>query len=145
MNREERARRRIALAGLVLSAILVAGGLTWWGIHWGQGRRQARQAVLSYIERTEEYSAPAVWPVLRYTNPRTLSHIYATLSAITPPPEMAEAHAALLEGYRFTMDGQEWLFQSVGDGEMRAEAEFLLSWGLARVQEHYRQVQEYRR
>jgi hypothetical protein len=142
---EQRIPRRHLVLGIGFVLLLLVAGVSYglWR-RYDTARQEAHQAVLDYIRQTEEYSAPAIWPVLRYTKPVSLVRISEHLQEISPPPEMEEAHANLVRGYAFVSEGQTLLFQSRGgDGELRAEAEFVLSWGLSRVQEHYRLVQVY--
>jgi len=140
-------RRRIAWLALSLLALLAlgaAGVLGWRWIQHERAEREARQAVYFYIRLTERYSAPEVWGILPYASPRALTQTYSLLTGIAPPPEMVEAHAELIEGYKIIFGGQKLLLQGHADGVVRAEAEFMEAWGLARVREHYRLIREYR-
>jgi hypothetical protein len=141
---EQKARRWHIRLGVGIVLLLVLAGISYglWR-RYDAARQRAHQAVLDYIFETEEYSAPFIWPILRYIKPATLVRTSERLKDISPPPEMEEAHTNLVQGYDFISEGQKLLLQSWGDGELRSEAEFALSWGLSRIQEHYRLIQAY--
>lgn len=139
-------RRRIAWITLaVLVLLVVALSVLWWQRRLA-AQREAHEAVLAYIRQTEPYSEQELWPLLPALDPRTLTQTHHLLTQIEPPAAMVEAHANLVEGYAFIFEGQRWILMAISanDGELRAEGEFLVDWGLSRVQEHYRVIEAYR-
>jgi len=71
-----------------------------------------------------------------------LQRVVDTVEGLEPPPDLSEAHALLLEGYRFILDGRR-LLDTHPRGEELAEANFMLDWGVSRLWEHQRLVMEY--
>ncbi|MGC8873567.1 MAG: hypothetical protein ACP5SI_03845 [Chloroflexia bacterium] len=137
--------RRVAWVTLALVGTLLLGSGAVVGWRWYERERERREAVARYIRETERFSTPEIQAILPYANPRAITQTYHLLLEITPPPEMQEAHENLLEGYRFVFAGQKMILQAGTDGVVRAEGQFMVEWGLSRVGEHHRLLQEWRR
>lgn len=136
--------RRLAWVTLALVGLLLlgSGGIAGW--RWYGREREHRQAIARYIEQTERFSSPEIQAILPYANPRAITQTYHLLLDITPPPELREAHENLLEGYRFVFAGQKMILAAGLDGVARSEGQFMVEWGVSRVGEHRRLLQEYR-
>ena len=72
---------------------------------------------------------------------QVLEALVEELELIEPPPEMAEAHALLKEGYQLLAEGTA-LLETQPDSALRSEAVFNQDWGLRQLWEHRRRVTE---
>ncbi len=137
--------RRLAWVTLALVGTLLVGSGGMLGWRWYARDRERREAIAHYIEQTERFSSPEIQAILPYANPRAITQTYHLLRHIAPPPELREAHENLLQGYRFVFAGQKMILQAGRDGVVLSEGQFMVEWGLSRVGEHRRWLQEYRR
>ncbi len=71
-----------------------------------------------------------------------LEALVEELDMIDPPPEMAEAHRLLKEGYQLLAEGTAML-EDHPDPALRSEAIFMQDWGVRQLWEHRRLVAEY--
>jgi len=73
-----------------------------------------------------------------------LQALVGELELVEPPPEMAEAHALLKEGYRLLAEGTA-ILETHPQPVLRSEAIFTQDWGVRQLWEHRRVVAEYLR
>lgn len=123
---------------------LVAGLLLLgWGLRRSIAIRQtSADEVNAYLARIAPYtSTQAILESVQHSAPY-LERVLSDIESLEPPPELAEAHALLVEGYSFILDGRR-VFDTHPRGEERAEGAFMLDWGISRLWEHQRLVMEY--
>jgi len=104
--------------------------------------RPADVEVDSYLAQIAPYnSTQAILESTMHSAPY-LQEVVSTVESLEPPPDLAEAHALLVEGYRFMLDGRRVL-DTHPRGEELAEGNFMMDWGISRLWEHQRLVMEY--
>lgn len=131
-------KRLLRCTALVAGLLLLAMGLRRSiAIH-----RVDADEVNVYLARIAPYtSTQAILESVQHSAPY-LERVLSEIESLAPPPELAEAHALLAEGYRFLLDGR-CLLDTHPRGEERAEGAFMLDWGISRLWEHQRLVMEY--
>ncbi|MCR4407985.1 MAG: hypothetical protein NUW24_13885 [Anaerolineae bacterium] len=129
----------------LLRCTALVAGLLLLGVGLRQSiaiRRVDADEVNIYLARIAPYtSTQAIIESAQHSAPY-LERVLATIEGLEPPPELAEAHALLVEGYRFILDGRRVL-DTHPRGEERAEGAFMMDWGISRLWEHQRLVMEY--
>ena len=99
--------------------------------------------VTRYIAATERYTSYAA---LSYVNEMFASDaisILRALQAIEPPEQLEPLHGQALSAYRNIYDGK--LLLPGADSELRAEAFFMIEWGIARLLEYRQELDKLRR
>lgn len=134
----------------LLRFIALVAGLLFLGLGIRQSVAPSPQAVRPanaeqvniYLTRIARYnSTQAILESTMHSAPY-LQEVVTAIESLEPPPDLAEAHALLVEGYRFMLDGRRVL-DSRPRGEERAEGNFMMDWGFSRLWEHQRLVMEY--
>lgn len=135
--------KRLRSAALIVGLLLLVLAVRQSTAPRSQPVRPASaEEVNIYLTRIAPYnSTQAILESIMHSAPY-LQEVVSTLENLEPPPDLAEAHALLLEGYRFILEGRRVL-DTHPRGEQRAEGNFSVDWGFSRLQEHQRLVMEY--
>jgi len=96
----------------------------------------------SYLAQVAPYNSTQAILESVMHSARYLEGVVSTVESLEPPPDLAEAHALLVEGYQFILDGRRVL-DTHPRGEELAEGTFMMDWGISRLWEHQRLVMEY--
>jgi hypothetical protein len=105
-------------------------------------RPASAEQVNIYLVRIAPYNSTQAILESTMHSASYLEEVVSIVEGLEPPPDLAEAHALLVEGYRFILDGRR-LLDARPRGEERAEGVFMLDWGVSRLWEHQRLVMEY--
>jgi len=89
---------------------------------------RASPDVRSYLLLVRPVTSDAAIVNARLQPSQTLQALVRELDLVEPPPEMAAAHALLLEGYQLLAEGTA-LLETRPEPRLRAEAIFTQDWG----------------
>lgn len=138
---------RTRITGIVLSVVLIAAGVVLLAGDAGPAPSPPGPIPLGseaiYRLEVRVYLEPSYIVAAQSMNPETVSRIIAMLETLDPPADLIDTHQQVLDGYRYIRDGRQILFTAPrSDGTRRAEGEFLVSWGVSRLFEAARQLDE---
>jgi hypothetical protein len=136
--------RRLRSAALVVVGLLLLGWVVWRSIalRSPSARPANAEEVNIYLVRIARYNSTQAILESTMHSASYLEEVVSIVEGLEPPPDLAEAHTLLVEGYRFILDGRRVL-DARPRGEERAEGMFMLDWGFSRLWEHQRLVMEY--
>jgi hypothetical protein len=99
--------------------------------------------VARYITVTERYTSYAAIGYVNEMFAADAISILRTLQAIEPPEQLGALHEQALRGYRNIYDGKA-LLPGAGS-ELRAEAFFMIEWGIGLLLEYRQELDKLRR
>ena len=99
--------------------------------------------VTRYITATERYTSYGAIGYVNEMSAVDAISILRTLQAIEPPEQLEVSHEQALRGYRHIYDGKV-LLPGAGS-ELRAEAFFMIEWGIGLLLEYRQELDKLRR
>lgn len=96
-----------------------------------------------YVMLTERYTAPYVIMQIENMSADDAARILRALQAVEPPARAAELHQQVLDAYQQVCAGK--LLLSGADSELRADAYFMIDWGISRLVDYHDKLERLRR
>ena len=98
--------------------------------------------VTRYIMATDEFTSYGAIVYINDMSADDVSRSWSAMQAIEPPKELEPWHDLALEAYGGICRGK--LLLPGADGELRAEAYFMIEWGIGRLLEYREQLDKLR-
>ncbi len=97
-------------------------------------------AVDIYIMMTRRYTSPAFVLTLGDMSAEDVDRIVRALQDIQAPAELQDLHEQAVSGWKWVSDGK--LLLPGADGQLRAEAYFMMEWGMGLLLDYWERLNQ---
>ena len=97
-------------------------------------------AVDMYIMMTQRYTSPAFVLTLGDMSAEDVDRIVRALQSIQAPAELQDLHEQAVSGWKWVSDGK--LLLPGADGRLRAEAYFMMEWGMGLLLDYWERLSQ---
>ena len=93
-----------------------------------------------YIMMTQRYTSPAFVLTLGDMSAEDVDRIVRALQDIQAPAELQDLHEQAVSGWKWVSDGK--LLLPGADGQLRAEAYFMMEWGMGLLLDYWERLSQ---